>query len=220
LKCEYKLPESPALLVGQFVDKWFEGKKSFQRFLSDRPDLVNSRTGELKKDYQRAMDMIERASTDEVFMSFTKGRKQVIRTGEIGGLPFKCKMDVYDPDRYIVDIKTVKDFEPIYMPEVGKVSFVEAWHWDIQAAIYQAIEGNKLPVYLACITKQDDPDIAVIQIPQHVLDSSIEFVKEKLPLFDAMRKGIIEPERCGKCDYCRRTHKLNGAISLDELTEY
>jgi hypothetical protein len=87
-------------------------------------------------------------------------------------------------------------------------------------AIYQAVEGNKLPTYLAVITKETPVDLAVIEIPQHHLDAEMEILAEKLPYFDAIKSGIIEPPRCEKCAFCRETKKLTGAISLDDLIEY
>ena len=216
---EWGQEKTTALMVGQYIDAWFDGKKAYRSFVDNNPDIFNSRTGELKADYRKAREMIERAQNDPVFMEFMRGRKQTIRTGTIGGIPFRCKMDVYRKNERIVDLKTVKDMQPMYLPEVGKVSFAEYWNWPLQLAIYQALEGNNLPCYLAVITKEEPPDIAIIEVPQHVLDAEMEMLKEKLPMFDAMRNGIIEPERCENCSYCRKTRKLTGAISLDELTE-
>lgn len=219
LNGSYERGNSAALLVGSFVDSYFEGKKSFDAFVSEHPEIVNSRTGEFKADYSKARNMIERARADKTFMEFMKGKKQKIFTGEIGGIPFKCKMDVYANGERIVDLKTVKDFSPMYREGEGRLSFAEYWRWPLQMAIYQHIEGNKLPCYLACITKQDPPDIAVIEIPQHVLDTEMEFLMSKLPYLDGIRMGIIEPDRCESCEYCRKTKKLTGAISLDELMD-
>lgn len=218
LRGEYERKSNTALLVGSFVDSYFEGKKSFDKFVTEHFEIINSRTGELKKDYQQAADMIDRAKSDPIFMEFMRGRKQKIFTGEIGGIPFKCKLDVYLPGKRIVDLKTVRDFEPMYRKEEGRLSFAEYWRWPLQMAIYQHLEGNKLPCYLACITKQDPPDIAIIEIPQHVLDTEMEILLSQLPYLDAIRQGIIEPDRCESCAWCRDTKKLTGAISLDELT--
>lgn len=220
LNGSYERGNSTALLVGSFVDSYFEGKKSFETFVSEHPDIVNSRTGEFKADFTKALTMIERAKADKTFMNFMQGRKQKILTGEIGGIPFKCKLDVYAKGKRIVDLKTVKDFSPMYREGEGRLSFAEYWRWPLQMAIYQHIEGNKLPCYLACITKQETPDIAVIEIPQHVLDTEMEFLMSKLPYLDGIRMGIIEPDRCESCEYCRKTKKLTGAISLDELMDF
>lgn len=214
----YQRGSNAALLVGSFVDSYFEGEDSFAAFIEQHPEIINSRTGEFKADFNKALLMIARAKADPVFMEFMRGEKQKIFTGEIGGIPFKCKLDVYLPGERIVDLKTVKDFEPMYRKEEGRLSFAEYWRWPLQMAIYQHLEGNKLPCYLACITKQDPPDIQVVEIPQHILDTEMEILLEKLPYLDAIRQGIIEPDRCESCAHCRNTRKLSGAISLDDIT--
>lgn len=218
LRGEYVRPASTALLVGSYVDAYFDGDRVFNRFVSEHPELFK-RDGTLKAEFLKADEMIARATSDKLFMEYMQGRKQVIKTGMLLGYPFKTKIDVYKKGVRIVDLKTVKDFEPMYKPEQGRVTFAEFWGWPLQMAIYQAVEGNKLPVFLACVTKQDPVDLAVIKIPQHHLDAELEVLAEKLPYFDAIKSGIIEPPRCEKCAYCRETKKLTGAISLDELSE-
>jgi hypothetical protein len=42
---------------------------------------------------------------------------------------------------------------------------------------------------------------------------------EKLPYFDAIKQGVIDPPRCEHCAYCRATKKQSGPISLDDLIE-
>lgn len=219
LSGEYTRPYSQALLVGSYVDAYFDGMDEFERFISEHPKIFK-RDGSLKAEYVKADEMIARALQDEVFMEFMHGEKQVIKTGLILGYPFKIKMDVYKPGERIVDLKTAKDMQPMYKPEHGRVSFAEFWNWPLQMAIYQAVEGNQLPTYLNVITKESPVDLAVIEIPQHHLDAEMEILAEKLPYFDAIKSGIIEPPRCEKCAFCRETKKLTGAISLDDLIEY
>lgn len=218
IRGEYKRPESTALLVGSYVDAFFDGTKAFERFKAENPSIYK-RDGTLKAEYMQAGGMICRAAKDKTFISYMRGRKQVVKTGTILGYPFKIRMDVYKPGVRIVDLKTVKDMDPMYKPEQGRVTFAEFWNWPLQMAIYQSVEGNKLPCYLAVITKEDPPDIAVIEIPQHQMDAEMEVLAEKLPYFDAIKQGVIEPERCGKCAYCRQTKVLTGPISLDDLAE-
>lgn len=217
LREEWERPSSTALLVGSYVDAHFEGR--LPEFVAAHPEIINSRTGALKADYLATDKMIARAEADPVFMDYMTGDKQVIKTGAIGGIPFKCKMDVYMAGVRIVDLKTVKDFEPLYRPGEGRLHYADFWRWPLQMAIYQAIEGNRLPCYLAVISKQDPPDIDLIEIPQDVLDMEIKLLKDKLPYFDAMRSGVIEPERCGKCAYCRQTHKLTGPTIFNVMEE-
>ena len=199
------------------MDSYFEG--TLEQFKGNHPELFK-RDGTLKAEYLRANDMIRRAEQDPVFMEYTRGEKQVILTGEIEGLPFKAKLDIYQRGKRIVDLKTVKDMEPMYRPGQGKLSFAEYWNWPLQMAVYQAVEGHRLPCYLAVISKEDPSNIAVIEIPQHTLDAEMEVLKERLPYFDAVRTKVIEPPRCEKCDYCRATNRLSGPVSLDDLIEF
>lgn len=196
---EWKRPESQALMVGSYVDAYFEG--ALDAFKAEHPELFK-RDGALKSEYRKADQMISRAASDEVFMGFMQGEKQKIVTGEILGIPFKAKFDVFNGER-IVDLKTAKDMKPIYKAGEGRLTFAEAWNWTLQMAIYQRLEGHKLPCYLAVITKEEPPDIEIVEIPQAVMDTEMEVLEQNLPYFDAIKQGIIEPEHCGKCAYCR-----------------
>lgn len=227
-----------SMLVGSYVDAYFNSKREkdgrgeisgheFSDFVAEnRTKLVNSRTGELKADFRKAEQMIERAESDELFMRFLRGRKQVIMTANLFGVPFKVKYDVLRDhyrvnDKRIVDIKTIRDTEPIYRTGEGKLNFVEYWRYDLQLSIYREVykknKGAELPCYLACISKQDPPAILLIHIPPPQLDTNMEYLAEKMERFKAIKSGIIEPERCENCAYCRATRKLSRVINLDEL---
>lgn len=213
LRGEYVRPESTALLVGSYVDAYFEG--SLPEFVRKHPELFK-RDGTLKAECIRANAMIERAEADLVFMEYMQGEKQVIRTGEIDGYPFKIKMDVWHPER-IVDLKTAKDFRPVYKPGEGRMSFVEAYGYTLQGAIYQAVEGHDKPFYIATVTKEEVPDIAVISIGQEYMDAEMKLLRENLPYYDAVKNGVVEPQRCEHCAYCKATRKLTGPVTLDEF---
>ena len=220
LRGEYIRPDTTALLVGSCIDAYFDGPKAFERFKDEHAEKVFKRDKTPRSEYIKADDMIARAESDPIFMEYMTGRKQVIMTNTIFGLPFKIKIDVYKPGQRIVDLKTVKDMEPMYKAEQGKISFADYWNWPLQMAIYQAVEGHNLPVYLNVITKEDPPDIATIEIPQHTLYAEMAILAEKLPYFDAIKTGIIDPPRCEHCAYCRATKKQTGPISLDDLIEF
>lgn len=219
----YERPSSTALMVGSFIDAFFGSKKEFEQFKLDNPSIFNSRTGELKADYKQAESMIQRAKRDKLFMEYMKGQKQKIFTGSINGTPFKCKFDVYKKDERIVDLKTVKDLKPTYFDGLGKVHPIIGWKWDLQLAIYQEIcfqnTGKKLPCYLAIITKEEPANIEIIQLPQLMLDSALEWLKSQLPRLDAMVSGAIEADRCEDCAYCRDTKVLTEPKLFDVLEE-
>lgn len=216
IKREYMRPDSAALLMGGFVDAVFSG--TLREYCEEHPEMLK-RDGNLKADYVKARTMAERAARDPVFMSFMDGDKQHIQTGTIGGLQFKGKFDVYKPGECIVDLKTVRDLKPVYKPGQGRVTFADAWEWPLQMAIYQRLEGNGLPCYLAVITKEEPPNIEIVHIPQETLDAEMELLEEKLPYLDAVKQGVIEPERCEDCAYCRATKKITAPRELEEFND-
>ena len=221
---EWVRPMSTALLVGSYVDSYFEG--TLDEFIAEHPEIFNSRTGELKADYKQADTIIKMIEADPLMMKYMSGRKQVIKTGTIEGVPFKIKMDVYHKGKAIVDGKVMADFESKFSPRHGaRVNFAEFWGYDIQAAIYQEIEqqhsksDEKLPLFLVAATKQDIPDKAVIRFPQSLIDEQLQLVKYYAPRFNDIKKGIIPPTRCETCAYCRATKKLERVQDLIEFDE-
>ncbi len=205
VKGKYQREKSVALLVGQFVDAHFDG--NLFEFIRDNPE-VSKKDGSLKAEFVQARDVIiPRIERDKTFMKHISGGKQVIMTGEICGVPIKIKMDSFRPGKAIDDMKIMKDFEPIFVPEKGLLPWWTAWEYDLQGAVYQEIvrqnTGDKLPFYLDAATKEKVPDIDVLHIHQDELDFAMERFKADIEMYDAIKKGIIQPERCGKCDWCK-----------------
>ena len=219
IRGKYVRPASTALLVGSYVDAALTG--DLDMWLDEHPE-VRKKDGSLKAEFSQAADMVQRAWSDHVFKEYLKGRHQAIMTGKIFGVPFKCKFDALRDER-IVDLKTVRDMQPVYLPGQGRVDFATAWDWPLQMAIYQKIveinKGVKLPCYLAVITKETPADIAIIQIEQERMDAEIAWLEQALPRFEAVKSGLIPPERCGQCAFCRETNKLTGPVMLGEYEE-
>lgn len=217
---EYVREVSDSMLVGSYVDAWYEG--TLTQFKIDHPELF-TRSGDLKSQFKHADYMIERASRDKLFSKYMSGKKQVIMKGRIAGVPYKIKIDSYHPDRAIVDLKCMRSLETIYSPELGcRQHFIDFWRYDIQGAIYREIvyqrTGKQLPFYIAAITTEKEPALRVYWVPDSVLDAALSEVKLKSPRFQKIKKGRLKPERCGNCDYCRRTAVLTGVVNyLDEL---
>jgi hypothetical protein len=216
LRGEWSEPPTTALLVGSYVDSWFEG--TLDNFKQDHPELFTAK-GTLKADYVNAEKIIERISRDELFMKYMSGRKQVVRTGTIAGVPFKIKMDSYHKGKCIVDLKVIKSLDMIWDEDDGvKKDFIRYWGYDKQAAIYQEVEGNNLPFVLCVVTKEPEPDIAVIRIPQNWIDMAKLEIRSRAPYFDEIKRDNgVGAERCEQCSYCRRTKKLKRVIDATEL---
>lgn len=221
LNGEYTRDTTPALLVGSYVDAYFEG--TLDLFREQHHELF-TKGGELKSDYRRAENIIARIEQDPMMMKYLSGQKQVIMTGEIEGIPFKIKIDSYHKGAAIVDLKIMRDFENVWKPGQGKLNFAEAWGYDLQGAVYQEIErqnsgGAALPFILACATKEPTTDLALISIPQYKLDAALAIVKALAPQYNDIKHGIVPPTRCEKCDYCKQTKVISRVIDLDEFVE-
>ena len=218
LRGEWERKVTPALLVGSYVDAHFEGTLTL--FQAKNP-AVFTQKGELRSEYRHAEYVISRIERDEMFMSFLAGEKQVVRTGEIEGVPFKTKIDVLHANKAIVDLKIMRDFESQYKNEQGRLNFIEYWGYDIQGAIYQEVErqhcDKKLPFYIAAATKEPEPDIGIFEIPQYHLDATLKIVKHNIPHYQNIKNGLYEPERCEACDYCKFTKKLTAVKSMEVL---
>lgn len=215
---EYRQEESTALLVGSYVDAYFEG--TLDLFKSKHPALFK-RDGGLKSDYVQAEQIIQRIERDEMMMRYLSGQKQVIMTGEIEGVPFKIKIDSFHLGKAIVDQKVMKDFESIWNPAEGRrLPYWQNWGYDFQGAIYREIvrqnTGDTLPFFIAGATKQKVTRLEIGQIAPERLNYCLDIVKHEAPRFAAMKRGQIETERCEQCDYCAETHKLTEIIEYRE----
>ena len=218
---EYQRESTTSLLVGSYVDAYFSDE--MEEFQDAHPEIFNSRTGKLKSDFAHADDIIYRVSMDDLMIDYLTGEHQTIMSAELFGVPWKIKMDCYNEQR-IVDLKVVKDFEDIYEKGYGWRSWIEYWGYDIQGAVYQKIEQlvtgrtEPLPFYLAAVTKEKVPDIKLIQIPQHILDTALKLVEAKIDRFDLIKQGEVEPIRCERCEWCKWTKKLT-APEVYEIKE-
>jgi len=213
VKGDWKQPPNTAMLIGSYVDAHFSG--TLDEFKSQNPDIFK-KNGELLAGYLQANIIIDRIESDKAMMKYLSGEMQTIKTGTIGGVPFKIKMDSYKPDQFICDLKVMRDFKPIWK-DGERMNFVTAWGYDYQGAIYRAVEGNDLPFVIAGATKETVPNIELMYIPADVLDDQISIVHELAPQFQMIKLGLVEPERCGHCDYCNATKVLGEPIDFREV---
>lgn len=193
IKGEYTRPVTKALLVGSFVDAYFEG--TIEKFIQEHPALF-TRKQELRSEYKKANEIIKRVNSDPLFMQFMSGEKQRILTFELFGTKWKMKMDSFLPGICITDLKVVMNFKSL-----------PYWRYDLQGAVYQKgaeLNGlGKLPFYLAVATKEKTPNLDIFQIPQSTLDMALGEVERNVERFIAIKKGLLEPQLCGECDYCK-----------------
>lgn len=221
LNGEWKDKVTKSMLVGSFVDAYFEG--SLDNFLKENGEcFLKTRPSELKAEYRKAQLMINRCLEDEYFMSTLSGEKQVIMTGYLFGCEWKIKMDSYFPEKAIVDLKTSNNIHKAWkVQDYGYVSFVEYWGYILQLAVYQKIveinTGKKLPCYDSVVTKEEVPELVVAYIDQMSLDHALNEIRMNMESVLMVKRGEAEPIRCEKCDYCKATRKLKGPINYQDL---
>lgn len=208
LRGGYQPPKTTALLVGSYVDAWFDG--TLDAFKAANPEIFK-RDGSLKSDYVQAEKIIERVQRDKLFMEYMSGEKQRISTGELFGAIWKIKVDSWFPDK-LVDLKVMRTLEPV----MGQ-SFITYWGYDIQGAVYQAIDGGYKPFYIAAVTKEEPADLDVIHVPQYALDEALGYVEKRILHILAVKRGEVEPERCGRCAYCKSTKVLTWPIDMEDV---
>lgn len=205
---EYTRPATKALLVGSFVDRYFEG--TLDEFMKENPGIYTRRR-ELRAEFKRANQIIEIVKTDPKFMDSMSGEKQKIFTFEMFGVKWKIKLDSYNRGKAITDLKVV-----------ARMDKLPLWRYDIQGAVYQkGVEictGDRLPFYLAVVTKEKVLDRDIWQIPQSTLDFALRQVEENIGRFADIKAGLIEPNRCGHCDYCKSIKKAR-VRNYNELLE-
>ena len=101
------------------------------------------------------------------------------------------------------------------------MDFVRFWGYDIQAAVYQEVvrinTGERLPFYIAAASKEKEPDIEVIQIPQEWMNDCLSGMEMNVSKILSLKNGEIDPIRCEVCDWCKHTKILKSPIWPDNL---
>ncbi len=237
-KGEYVNPVTEALLVGSYVDSYFDN--SLAQFCADHMGDIFSKTSIKKFEksgdpddlerltaFKQADTMIKRAIKEPLFMRYVEGETQKILKAEIEGVPIRVKLDSYDGHR-ITDIKTAASItETYYAKDLGqRLNFAEYFGYVEQAFFYQtAVEqnfGKHLPFYLAVITKEKHnnephPRVAVIQIPDKLIEDKGKEIRTHIKDVWGLIKGEYEPIPCGTCEWCADNLPLEKVISLDEI---
>lgn len=228
LRGEWNRPSTTALLVGSYVDAYFSNE--MEQFCADHPEIFK-KDGSLYADFEKAHAVCERLNRDELARLLLSGKHQVIKTGKIAGVWFKAKYDSLLAARQveaickkfpsiralvpfggpiIVDLKCMKDFEPIWDDDAGeKVTFIEYWGYDLQGAVYQALDKRMAPFVIVGATKEAETNIDAFHIPDEDLAFSFSEVEALAPRYAAIKRGEVAPVGCGNCAYCRNTKRLS-----------
>lgn len=224
LKGEYEEPTSKAMLVGSYVHAAFEDDEAFNKFIEENNGIIFNTRGKKYADFETADRMIESLKSDPFAMFAMEGDKEQIFTAHLWGTEWKIKVDSINHERKTFsDLKTTQDLHKRYWSDKydGWVSFVEAWDYVLQMAIYRRVLqenfGATYTPYLVAVTKENPPNKAVIHFDESRFDFEYEYTEMKMERILQVKNGQADPVRCNKCDYCRGTKKLNDTIEVGAL---
>ena len=233
LRGEYERPETDALLQGSLLDTMLTGtEEELVKFKADHPQIYSSRgatKGELKSGFRIIEQMYNKVVNDPKAMSYLQGEKQRIFTGNLFGVDMKCKLDIYIPNKAIVDLKTCESIHKTYWSDEfsRRMSFVEYFKYIQQMAIYQELvfqnTGKHLPCYLLAVSKEPITDLELIYIDDETLHDTLygnEFnqgLVDDITKVRMLKSGDIEPIKCGRCDLCLEEKKIERPIHFTEL---
>lgn len=219
LEGRWERKPSNALLLGSYVDNLLTDEAELETLISKNYSEIYTQKGELRADFQRAYETVQRVKQEPLMMEYLTGEHQTIMTAEIEGVLFKIKMDTYREGKWISDLKYMRSlrspnlFEPMIL----------YWGYDIQSAIYQEVvfknTGKRLPFYFVIATKETPARFAVALIPQEDLDDAMNRIRPHIKDFYEMKQRHIKAEPCGlyDCDYCALL-PLTGIIDTNFLS--
>lgn len=222
LKCEaaalssHKFKPTTAMLVGSYVDSYVEG--TLDEFKAGHPEIFKGKgKNELKSDFVKAEEICRVIDNDVRLQQFLGGEKQKIFTGNLFGLDWKGKLDIYSKGIAINDLKimsTVRNKDGTYK------DFITPFGYHIQLAVYQELvyqnTGEKLPCYIVALTKESPIDKVIIKVPDHILYRGMEIVKDYTPRLIKLLNREVTPIKCGTCEYCISNMEKTPIISLED----
>lgn len=226
LNGEYVEKDSSALLVGSYTHAAFDSEEEFQKIIEENHSSIFNNRGNKYSGFTMADDMIQTIKDDPFAMFAMDGEKEQIYTAELFGVPWKIKVDsVNHARKTFTDLKTTQSLSKRTWSTKYEmyVSFVEAWDYVLQMAIYRKVielnTGFAYTPYIVAVTKEDPPDKAVIHFDQERFQFELDYVEAAMEKQVAIKKGEIPPVRCERCDYCRSTKKLSNTIEMGLLLD-
>lgn len=229
--------QSEALLHGQYFHAALESPEAYDRFCKENFNKI-FKTKETKSrgvevtgkyaPYERLDQMLAVVRRELKPVLDLPGENEKFLIGNIGGVPWRMKMDKYIPtDRFIIDYKTSANiYETFYNPATKRQEDVfEHYGYLMRTAVYCEIErqytgaGTYAPFLIAAVSKQDPPnfDVFMIENSGNRYELELETVKANMVRIQRLKEGHESPRRCGDCEYCRRTKHFTRIRPYTEL---
>ncbi|MFJ7950370.1 PD-(D/E)XK nuclease-like domain-containing protein [Lysinibacillus sp. NPDC096418] len=226
LKGKYIRPHSSALTVGSYTHAAFESDEAFAEFCEENRSVIFKANGGKYAEFSTADCMIETLKNDRFAMFAMEGEKELIYTGELFGAGWKIKVDSINHQRKtFTDLKTTQCLSKRFWSDKYQkyVSFVEAYDYVLQMAIYREIiyqnTGEFYSPYIVAVTKETPPNKAVLHFDESRFEFEKEYVKSLLPSIIEVKNNQKEPVRCDVCDYCRMTKQLTKTFEIGYLLD-
>lgn len=217
IKGEYERPDKKAYKYGRVFEDIFQRGKTEE-------DGIYKKDGSLYAEFADIPADVARVKADKFFTWIADGGAQVKITGTIAGEPWKGLCDWLNHGRKcIVDLKTCADFVDEWASVNGRNVKVP-WYdrYFRQMAIYQELvrqaTGEAYEVFLAAVTKESPVNFDVINmtIPDR-LQMELRLIESQSFRIASVKAGNEKPIRCGSCEYCRITKKLEGATMAKNI---
>lgn len=230
---EWESETTKAMLIGNYIHSYFENQEAHEKFLEQNGDKILTKSGKPYKDFQVADKVIKSLESDEYFLKNYHGesgenKKELIVTGELEGMPFKGKIDTINFTKgYFMDLKTMQSLkDEKYSPKLGykvpqMIYNIFEYGYPLQMYIYNELLQQQYDMfftpYIVAVSKQDFPDKELLRIDQEILEIGRKEFSQYINRLKALLSGKIEPNHCGKCDYCRENNKLNHSITISDI---
>ena len=230
----YTPQKSEALLVGNYFHTALESDEAHEQFCNENEEQIyklklDKASGELMRvgkyaPYQKADDMIQAVLKDPLIQELIlmDGENEVIMTGSLFEMNWKIRLDKYVQEkRLIIDWKTAADLTKTeYNPATGeRESFMEALGYLMRAAIYTEIEkqyagkGDDANFVIVAVSKQEPPDKgAYLLNHRQRYDFELSEVEKNMANISLVKSGRRKPTRCGRCEWCRQSKKLQKIV--------
>lgn len=169
----------------------------------------------LRSDYDIVQQCVDAVRAQPMLMEYLTGDHQTTVWGDIGGLRWKGKLDVFDRENArIVDLKVMRDFR---RGQAG--SFVEMYGYDRQLAIYRELVRQRYGIdcdcYIVAVSKETPCNVELIHIPEWRCDELIADLETNAARIEPVWHGKAVARGCGVCDYCRQTKRITRPIEFD-----
>lgn len=214
-----------AFLEGSYLHAWAEGV--LDEFMANNIEIYkynNPKKGKMKT-FQDIDTIITYLEQDENIMEMLEGEKEVIMTAELFDVEWKFMMDIYNPDKNrIVDLKFMSNINKEFWnsSKKGYDNFVQHYLYNYQMVLYSILEQiatdreEMLEPYIIAVSKEVPPNKVILNGFLNDVAEVLQDVSLRLPRILDVKNGEVEPNHCGKCDYCRSVLKAE-TINYKEL---